>query len=315
MKSSRQQSDSIVLIGDIHGWLNRLTALWQRLEAHLGCAGLNAATVIFLGDYNDRGPDTKGVLDFLVALKKWRAANAQGETVFLAGNHDFAFAAYIGALPPPSVDDEVFEIAFLCNENESYEERELFSFEVEGGMHHQGRRWGAGDTYCNKATFKSYGVDFAMTKECRQSLIDAVAPEHKEFLNSLVYCYDTPVPFPPGRLVAVHAGLDARQPAEPQIQALLALDLYGETLTPFGDGRRITAISERELVLHMHPDLMGRAILVSGHHSMRTTPSEHRHIIDSTGGRARATLDAMLLPSETIVQHEDRRGPTSIPLE
>ena len=85
--------------------------------------------------------------------KKWRAANAQSETVFLAGNHDFAFVACIGALPPPSVDDEVFEIAFLCNENEPYWEGELFSLEVEGGMHHQGRRWGAGDTYCNKALF------------------------------------------------------------------------------------------------------------------------------------------------------------------
>src|SRR5690349_19279287 len=63
-------------IGDIHGCLLALEAL----------LGLVAPTpedlLITLGDYVDRGPDSRGVLDRLVALFE------QGRLIPLRGNHD-----------------------------------------------------------------------------------------------------------------------------------------------------------------------------------------------------------------------------------
>ena len=91
-----------ICVGDIHGHLGRLQKLWGNLELKLGAEAFGDATVIFLGDYNDRGSDTKGVLDFLVSLPR---RYPQQRHVFLCGNHDFAFAAFLGVLPaPPSAD-------------------------------------------------------------------------------------------------------------------------------------------------------------------------------------------------------------------
>jgi len=47
-------------IGDIHGCINALTTL-------LGLVGLrNDDTIITLGDYVDRGPDSRAVLDLII---------------------------------------------------------------------------------------------------------------------------------------------------------------------------------------------------------------------------------------------------------
>src|SRR4051794_4584430 len=63
-------------IGDIHGCLQALCTL-------LDAVGLNPDDrVITLGDYVDRGPDSKGVLDRLTELY------AAGQLVALRGNHD-----------------------------------------------------------------------------------------------------------------------------------------------------------------------------------------------------------------------------------
>jgi hypothetical protein len=59
---------------------------------------LATALVIFLGDYNDRGPHTRRVLNFLLALPTRYPAQRH---VFLCGNHDLAFVAFVGALPLP----------------------------------------------------------------------------------------------------------------------------------------------------------------------------------------------------------------------
>lgn len=66
-------------IGDIHGCLTALEALLDELRP-----GPND-TVVTLGDYVDRGPDSKGVIDRLLKLA--------GETTLvpLLGNHDQLF--------------------------------------------------------------------------------------------------------------------------------------------------------------------------------------------------------------------------------
>jgi hypothetical protein len=50
----------------------------------------------------DRGPNTKGLIDWLIALKAQREAEVgTGGTHFIAGNHDFAMAAFIGSSALP----------------------------------------------------------------------------------------------------------------------------------------------------------------------------------------------------------------------
>ena len=47
------------VIGDVHGCLAELTSLVESLPLEQG------DTVVFLGDYIDRGPNSRGVIDYL----------------------------------------------------------------------------------------------------------------------------------------------------------------------------------------------------------------------------------------------------------
>lgn len=63
-------------IGDIHGCLEPLDALLADIDIQ------PEDTLVTLGDYADRGPDSRGVLDRLLALRD------QCHLVSLRGNHD-----------------------------------------------------------------------------------------------------------------------------------------------------------------------------------------------------------------------------------
>ncbi|EXB37749.1 hypothetical protein L484_013787 [Morus notabilis] len=82
----------VCCIGDIHGFDTKLRNLWSNLESQIGDPAFQTATVIFLGDYCDRGPNTRQVLDFLVSLP---SKYPHQKHVFLSGNHDLAFAAFL----------------------------------------------------------------------------------------------------------------------------------------------------------------------------------------------------------------------------
>ena len=84
----------ILFISDIHGYLYNLENVWNNIKNALGQAALKQATVVFMGDYCDKGPNTKGVIDWLVQLKAEREQSSPGKTVFLTGNHDFAMAFF-----------------------------------------------------------------------------------------------------------------------------------------------------------------------------------------------------------------------------
>jgi serine/threonine protein phosphatase 1 len=68
-------------IGDIHGCLDKLRNLFDILEAH---AGKRPARYVFLGDYIDRGPDSRGVIEFLMDLQEERP----DAVICLRGNHE-----------------------------------------------------------------------------------------------------------------------------------------------------------------------------------------------------------------------------------
>ena len=74
------------VIGDIHGCPDELARLVDKLQ-------LTAADrLVFLGDYVDRGPDSQGVISYLIDLEQ----TCRAEVVFLKGNHEDMFLSYMG---------------------------------------------------------------------------------------------------------------------------------------------------------------------------------------------------------------------------
>ena len=81
------------VVGDIHGSLSKLTRLIAACRQH---ADGREMTLVFLGDYIDRGPDAAGVVCFILGLQ----AEWPGRVVALKGNHEaMALEVFDGAIP------------------------------------------------------------------------------------------------------------------------------------------------------------------------------------------------------------------------
>ncbi|MBC7451435.1 MAG: serine/threonine protein phosphatase, partial [Cytophagales bacterium] len=72
--------NKIFAIADIHGCNKTLRALIDKISPS------QEDQLIFLGDYIDRGPDSKDVLNYLISIK-----NQFRNTVLLRGNHEQMF--------------------------------------------------------------------------------------------------------------------------------------------------------------------------------------------------------------------------------
>lgn len=77
---------SSFVIGDIHGCSGELRHLVDGLPLRPG------DEIVFLGDYIDRGPDSSGVVSFLIELKNSLKEN---KLVFLKGNHEDMLLSYL----------------------------------------------------------------------------------------------------------------------------------------------------------------------------------------------------------------------------
>ncbi|GJN27718.1 hypothetical protein PR202_gb15763 [Eleusine coracana subsp. coracana] len=248
-----------------------------------------------------------GFLDFLLALPARYPAQRH---VFLCGNHDFAFAAFVGALPPPP-DGSPFSATwgeYLHNE------------EHEGwfrGPGHEGRacagvqgRWGGvikerwnpkkglpykGSIYDAQPTFESYGVAHGSP-----DLAKAMPEEHKKFLHDLVWIHeedDVPVDTDKGqtvcKLIAVHAGLERSMDLNEQLRVLRTRD----TRVP-----KIQMLHGRHDVWDIPKDLSAeQIIIVSGHHG-KLHIDGLRFIIDEGGGYEDKPIAAIVLPSKTLIR-------------
>ncbi len=75
---------TLYAIGDVHGRLDLLRPLSEMISKDFARhGGTDKAEIIFLGDYVDRGMDSKGVIDFLLN----DLPEGMGK-VFLRGNHE-----------------------------------------------------------------------------------------------------------------------------------------------------------------------------------------------------------------------------------
>lgn len=75
----------IFAIGDIHGCYDKLVALLEKIDIDF-----SEDTLVFIGDYVDRGPNAYETVSHLVALKKQHE-----NIIFLKGNHEDMLEKYL----------------------------------------------------------------------------------------------------------------------------------------------------------------------------------------------------------------------------
>lgn len=97
----------VLAIGDMHGCVHHLRALLAAVQP------TREDLVVTLGDYIDRGPDSKGVIDTLLALHRDSEVNIAS----LRGNHDAMLLMCFDGLtraceywPKGECDEETFEV-------------------------------------------------------------------------------------------------------------------------------------------------------------------------------------------------------------
>ena len=169
----------IYAIGDVHGYSDELKRAHDRIAEDKARHGGEGAEVVHLGDLTDRGPDSKGVIDFLLAGiesgEPWKV---------IKGNHDRFFANFIRT---GAVTDN----------------------RLRQGMHWLHERMGGQDTIA------SYGVTKKLLEGVsayRKRAIEAVPEAHVAFLEGLPLYVETE------ELLFVHAGIVPGVPLDRQFE-------------------------------------------------------------------------------------------------
>ena len=85
MKFETRIDGPVVAIGDVHGQTKKLEAVLNLLQQR---DDFQDRWILFIGDFVDRGPDSRGTLDIVTKL-----AERHSKLTAVAGNHDLAMAA------------------------------------------------------------------------------------------------------------------------------------------------------------------------------------------------------------------------------
>jgi serine/threonine protein phosphatase 1 len=80
----------VYAIGDIHGRLDLLDQLLERIESDVRHGSHLETLYVFLGDYIDRGPASSGVIERLIAF------SSNQRTICLKGNHEAFLLEFFG---------------------------------------------------------------------------------------------------------------------------------------------------------------------------------------------------------------------------
>ncbi len=88
--TDRTDGQRIYAVGDVHGQIGLLEAMIDRITADLMARPHPRPRLVMLGDYVDRGPDSRGVIDTLIHLR-----DSDLPTTFLLGNHDSYVLEYL----------------------------------------------------------------------------------------------------------------------------------------------------------------------------------------------------------------------------
>ncbi|NOD33079.1 MULTISPECIES: metallophosphoesterase family protein [unclassified Ruegeria] len=163
----------VYVIGDLHGQVAEL----ERALSLIQSDGGPDAQVVFLGDYVDRGPDSRDLIDHLIAGRY-----AGRNWITLLGNHDRMFAWFME--DTPRHDPHLLV-----------------------GYHWLHDRLGGIET------LRSYGVEFEgqiRLEDLHRMAKGAVPKSHLTFLRDLALMHQTP------ELAFVHAGIRPNVPLNEQ---------------------------------------------------------------------------------------------------
>ena len=184
---------SFYAVGDIHGQ----SAALDRALRLISADGGEEAEIVFLGDYTDRGPDSRGVLDRLVSAKAegrpWR---------FCMGNHDRMFLRFLskGRENDPRISSGKSWLNRALGGSETLGSyglsAEARAFLYNGGME----------------TLTSYRVEGELLgkADLAKAAYEAVPDAHRRFLEGLDLWHEI------GELLFVHAGLRPGRPLRRQ---------------------------------------------------------------------------------------------------
>lgn len=145
--ASAPENEVVFAVGDIHGRADLLRALAPAIWKARGEKDGKHTTVIFLGDYIDRGPASDEVLDILIGLENSKAV----DWVFLRGNHEQALIDFI---EDPDAGPAWGE-------------------------------WGGRETMASYGVDGPYGADSRLWRMARDSLEAAMPKQHLAFLRGL----------------------------------------------------------------------------------------------------------------------------------
>lgn len=303
---ARTRARMCICIGDVHGFVDKLQSLWDELQRSLDANDFEHASIVFLGDLVDRGPNTKDTLEWLSTLS---TRHPHQRHVILAGNHDSSMMFFLGLVPAPegfsfrSTWEHEHRYANSAKEglwcgasNTPRESPDDADYQQACAMHYQGRRWGGilpeyGDSvYDAAATFRSYGVRIGD----REGLLRAMPPHHIQVLRSMV-CVHEEVLYGGWHVIAVHAGLESTKPVAEQLAMLHSWEAVARE-------SRAAPLCDRSTVQFIPPELdNATTFLVSGHFGFVAT-SHNRFIIDSCAGLKFSKLSALVLPSKIIIK-------------
>lgn len=170
------------VIGDIHGMLTPLRALVARVRQDDP-----AAELLFVGDYVNRGPDSKGVLDYLLTLDHAR---------FCRGNHDDVF-------------DQIVNGRSFAGRTTDEDHLAAFQWFMQYGL---------------DQTLLSYGADPELllavneqpTHKGLRQLVSLVPEAHRQFVRHL------PAVIEEKDIFVAHAKWDPHASTEPSLSARLS---------------------------------------------------------------------------------------------
>ncbi|MCD8570718.1 MAG: metallophosphoesterase [Alphaproteobacteria bacterium] len=82
----------VYAIGDVHGCLEQLHKMHEVISFDLINSPPQAVHIVYLGDYIDRGPDSRGVIDTLIE-RQMRGDGIQ--KTFILGNHELGLFEFL----------------------------------------------------------------------------------------------------------------------------------------------------------------------------------------------------------------------------
>jgi serine/threonine protein phosphatase 1 len=135
----------VYAIGDVHGQADLLASILERVDCDIERRPIDNPLQVFLGDYIDRGPYSRDVIDLLISRRK------RWPTVCLKGNHE--------AMALRVLDNSLSLPRWL--------------------------KLGGGDTMASYGVKPPISVDSAHADELLHALRTAMPQGHKRFLGSL----------------------------------------------------------------------------------------------------------------------------------